>query len=97
MMGKFQKESVPLFGSIWKVCSWEKCFVNDSDLGIRSRKMEWPLRRHTSQHLGKLVINGKLLDQCLIFPVRMFLGNNPVVAEWFWDVVDMGLSSCTGY
>ena len=70
--------------------------VNDSSLGIGSLKIEWPLGRYTSQHLGKLVINGKLLDKRLIFPVGMFLGNNPVVAKWFWDVVDMGLGSCTG-
>ena len=76
--------------------SFGEFLVNDRSLGIGSWKIEWALGRYASQHLGKLVINGKLLDKRLIFPVGMFLGNNPVVAEWFWDVVDMGLGSCAG-
>ena len=81
MMEKFKNASVSLFGSTWKVCSLGELFIDDRTLGIGSRKMEWPLRRYASQHLGKLLINGKLLDKCLIFLVRMFLVNSPFVAE----------------
>lgn len=96
--GKWWRDSNRSLCSFWKHLEGLLFgeFVNDSNLGIGSRKIEWPLRRHTSQRLGKLVINRKLLDKCFIFPVRMFLGNISVVAEWFWDVADMGVGSCTG-
>lgn len=43
--GENKKEAMSLFRSTWKVIFFGEFFSNDN-LGIRNRKMEWPLRRH---------------------------------------------------
>lgn len=84
-------------GSSWNLYLGE-FFAKGSGLGRKNRKIEWHPKRHPRQHLGKLVINRKLLDTYLFFPpVRTLLGNdNRAVAECFWEVVGMGLNSCPG-
>lgn len=55
-----------LLGSSWNLYLGE-FFAKGSGLGRKNRKIEWHPKRHPRQHLGKLVINRKLLDTYLFF------------------------------